>query len=126
MNSFAIFAIILTTVYVIYYVIVIAHDIVNARRKTDNEEHGEDLEMPYQPIVPIEVGNPTFINEESGHEATPVVPKETPEERLERLEDDMWKTIPEYQNVFTSEEMTEALKDPDAHNIWIKRETVND
>jgi len=127
MNSYFIFAIVLTVAYVLYYVVVIAHDLYGKKGTNKPNEEVFDLGAPEEEesVAVTESETGFSIGSESYEtESTADTPGASPEEggtekpdtaqeKLERLkaeaEERMEETEPYLSDARTSEEMYKAM-----------------
>lgn len=125
MESYLIFAIVLTVAYIIYYAVIIAQELYGKKREEKTEEEVFDLNPSEEESVAVtesdtgfsvggeqyETEGSTATEEQKEPETAP--PTETPEEKLQRLkakaEERMEETEPYLSDAFTTEEMYKAM-----------------
>lgn len=125
MSSYAIFAVIVTAAYFVYYAVVIACDLIKMSRQEKDKAQGEEIELPYSPIVPIQVIPMPDVDESLVREANRAANKEAAEERLESIQERMDKTVPEYRNAFAADEFEDDLEGPEGNKIHDDRMNGN-
>ena len=117
MNSYFIFAIVLTVAYIIYYAVIIAHDIYGKKGTDKPNEEVFDLGAPEEEesvaVTESETGF-SIGSENYETESTATSSETSPEEeKLERLkaeaEEQMEETTPYLSDARTSEEMYKAM-----------------
>lgn len=125
MESYLIFAIVLTVAYIIYYAVIIAQELYGKKREEKTEEEVFDLDPSEEESVAVtesdtgfSVGGEQYETEgstatEEQQEPKTAPPTETPEEKLQRLkakaEERMEETEPYLSDAFTTEEMYKAM-----------------
>ena len=97
MESYLIFAIVLTVAYIIYYAVIIAQELYGKKREEKTEEEVFDLDPSEEESVAVtesdtgfSVGGEQYETEgstatEEQQEPETAPPTETPEEKLQRL-----------------------------------------
>ena len=120
MNSYFIFAIVLTVAYIIYYAVIIAHDLYGKKGTDKPDEEVFDLGAPEEEesvaVTESEsgfsIGSENYETETSPEEDIKDKPG-TAQEKLERLkaeaEEQMEETTPYLSDARTSEEMYKAM-----------------
>ena len=109
MNSYFIFAIVLTVAYIIYYAVIIAHDIYGKKGTDKPNEEVFDLGAPEEEeSVAVTESETGFSIGRENYET-----ESTAQEKLERLkaeaEEQMEETTPYLSDARTSEEMYKAM-----------------
>ena len=122
MNSYFIFAIVLTVAYIIYYAVIIAHDLYGKKGTDKPDEEVFDLGAPEEEesVAVTESESGENYETESTATSSETSPEEdikdkpgTAQEKLERLkaeaEEQMEETTPYLSDARTSEEMYKAM-----------------
>ena len=120
MGTFSIFALVLTTVYIVYFVVMVARDLLAAR--------GDDVESESTEIL-----DTSFMDEQTVHVAAPEtpVPEETArpdEETIADFEDKLTNLSPmqpQYECALNDEEFGNELDYGDCKSSGIVREVVS-
>ena len=119
MNSYFIFAIVLTVAYIIYYAVIIAHDLYGKKGTDKPDEEVFDLGAPEEEESGFSIGSENYETESTAT-SSETSPEEdikdkpgTAQEKLERLkaeaEEQMEETTPYLSDARTSEEMYKAM-----------------
>ena len=117
MNSYFIFAIVLTVAYIIYYAVIIAHDLYG-KKGTDKPDEEESVAVT-ESESGFSIGSENYETESTAT-SSETSPEEdikdkpgTAQEKLERLkaeaEEQMEETTPYLSDARTSEEMYKAM-----------------
>ena len=119
MNSYFIFAIVLTVAYIIYYAVIIAHDIYGKKGTDKPNEEVFDLGAPEEESeTGFSIGSENYETESTATSSETSLEdvKDKPgtaQEKLERLkaeaEEQMEETTPYLSDARTSEEMYKAM-----------------
>ena len=118
MNSYFIFAIVLTVAYIIYYAVIIAHDIYGKKGTDKPNEEVFDLGAPEEEESVAVTGSENYETESTATSSETSLEdvKDKPgtaQEKLERLkaeaEEQMEETTPYLSDARTSEEMYKAM-----------------
>ena len=113
MNSYFIFAIVLTVAYIIYYAVIIAHDIYGKKGTDKPNEEVFDLGAPEEEESVAVTESETATSSETSPEEDIKDKPGTAQEKLERLkaeaEEQMEETTPYLSDARTSEEMYKAM-----------------
>ena len=132
MGTFAIFALILTTAYVIYYGVVITKDILASRKTAEDNDATETLDtsfMENETTVVTELEPANDAEPTSNPESVPgPEPVQTAADTVNMVEDQMELLQPEFSDPMTDDEYYALLVntgDCKHHHLMIESHTIH-
>lgn len=132
MGTFAIFALILTTAYIIYYGVVITKDILSSRKTAEESDAAETLDTSFMQSETTEVTEFEPSTDVAPVQVEDDVPETEPaqstEEILDMVNGQMNMLQPEYSDPISDEEYYSMLVNPGIcinHRLMIESQTIH-